>query len=81
MNLSRVALPAAFFASASVLLAHPGHDGHDFTWDFQHLAANPIATLLCAAVLVGAAWGLSLGFGALTARRQSLRKSADSSRK
>jgi hypothetical protein len=81
MNLSRVALPAVFLASASAALAHPGHDGHDLTWDFQHLAANPVATLLCAAVLAGAAWGLSLGFSAIVARRQSLRKSADNSRR
>lgn len=81
MNLSRVTLSAAFLASASVALAHPGHDGHDLTWDFQHLAANPVATLLCAVVIAGAVWGLSVGLGAFATRRQSLRRSADISRK
>lgn len=47
---------AAFVAAASVAQAHPGHDGHDFTWDFGHLAAYPDATILCIGVLGAVAW-------------------------
>jgi hypothetical protein len=37
------------------LAAHPGHDGeHDVTWDFGHLAAHPLATVVCFAVIVAA---------------------------
>jgi hypothetical protein len=37
---------------ASVLHAHPGHDGdHEFTWDFDHLVAHPGATILCFSVI------------------------------
>jgi hypothetical protein len=31
--------------------AHPGHEGHELTWDYQHLVAHPLATLECFAVL------------------------------
>jgi hypothetical protein len=81
MNLSRVALPAVFLATASVAPAHPGHDGHDLTWDFQHLAANPLATLIWAVVLAGAIWSLSLGFGAFMAKLDRPRQQAGGSRK
>jgi hypothetical protein len=48
----RYALTSLALAAPAALLAHPGHDGdHDFTWDFSHLVAHPVATLLCAAVL------------------------------
>jgi hypothetical protein len=51
---------AGWFLSGALALAHPGHDdGHELTWDFDHLAAHPVATLLCFAVLVlaaGAFW-------------------------
>jgi hypothetical protein len=48
----RFALTSIALAAPAALLAHPGHDGdHDFTWDFSHLVAHPVATLLCAAVL------------------------------
>lgn len=48
----RFALTSIALATPAALLAHPGHDGdHDFTWDFSHLLAHPVATLLCAAVL------------------------------
>jgi len=32
--------------------AHPGHDGHDFTWELGHLAEYPTATLGWALVIV-----------------------------
>lgn len=51
---------AGWFVSGALALAHPGHDdGHELTWDFDHLAAHPVATLLCFAVLAlaaGAFW-------------------------
>jgi hypothetical protein len=36
--------------------AHPGHDDPDFTWEYSHLAAHPIATLFCFGTLAGVAW-------------------------
>lgn len=48
---------SAVFLAASVAHAHPGHDGHELTWDFRHLAAHPLATLGCIAILAAAAWG------------------------
>jgi hypothetical protein len=36
--------------------AHPGHEGHELTWDMRHLAAHPWATLGCFAVIGGVAW-------------------------
>ncbi len=57
MNFARLRLipvATAFLLLASVARAHPGHDGHELTWDFSHLAQHPIATMGCAAV-VGAA--------------------------
>ena len=41
--------------SPTLALAHPGHEGNELTWDYQHLMAHPLATLGCLAVLaVGA---------------------------
>ena len=52
-------VPAGWFVSGAVALAHPGHDdGHELTWDFDHLAAHPAATLLCLAVVALAAGAL-----------------------
>ena len=51
------ALLLSLFASAAQ--AHPGHDGHELTWDFGHLVAHPVATLLCVAVLVAATWTMT----------------------
>ena len=36
--------------------AHPGHGGHELTWDFNHLAAHPLATFGCFLVLSAGAW-------------------------
>lgn len=38
------ALSLPFVASTALLQAHPGHEGHELTWDFSHLAAHPLAT-------------------------------------
>lgn len=39
----------------TLALAHPGHEGDELTWDYQHLVSHPLATLGCFAVLaVGA---------------------------
>jgi hypothetical protein len=63
LSLRRISLPAAsFLATAGLAQAHPGHDGHDFTWDFGHLAAYPGATLLCfgfLAAVVRGVWKLT----------------------
>ena len=47
-----------FLATAVLVRAHPGHEGHELTWDLRHLAANPGATLCCFGVVGAAAWGL-----------------------
>ncbi len=59
-----VARVAVFLASAALARAHPGHDGHDFTWDFGHLGAYPDATILCLGVLGVIAWGVWKVFAA-----------------
>ena len=48
-----IALWLAILASTSLLHAHPGHDGHELTWDFRHLATYPLASIGCVAVAVG----------------------------
>ncbi len=64
--------------SAAIVRAHPGHDGHeggDFTWDFSHLAAHPLASAACLLIVGAALWA---GVSHLRSRRvsaQSLRKS------
>ncbi len=72
MKFSSSGLASLGFAfSAAVARAHPGHDGHeggDFTWDFSHLAAHPLATAACMVVVGFALW---LGIGYLRARRAS----------
>ena len=46
-------------ASTARVWAHPGHDdGHELTWDFDHLVAHPWATVGCLAVLAAAGWGV-----------------------
>ena len=49
-------LSVALLASASLAQAHPGHDGHDFSWDFRHLADYPDATILCFGVIGAIGW-------------------------
>jgi hypothetical protein len=56
-------LSIGWMVSTAPLWAHPGHDdGHELVWDFGHLAAHPLATLGCVAVLTGAAWLVWLAF-------------------
>jgi len=60
-------LSVGFVATSALLHAHPGHDGHDLTWDFSHLAAYPAAT---AGWLLGfAALGVSVWIGRRRAAR------------
>ena len=53
---------SALIACPTVVLAHPGHDGHDFGWDFSAGALHPItgADHLLAAVAIGF-WAAQLG--------------------
>ena len=51
-----VALLALFLAIVPSALAHPGHEGHELTWDFNHLAAHPLATISCFIVIGAMAW-------------------------
>jgi lysylphosphatidylglycerol synthetase-like protein (DUF2156 family) len=44
---------------ATLAYAHPGHEGHELTWDMRHLAQHPLATIGCAA-LVGVALALAV---------------------
>lgn len=53
-------LPAFLaFASPLTALAHPGHGDPDFTWEFRHLTAHPLATAGCIVVLAAGFWGLA----------------------
>jgi hypothetical protein len=44
---------------ATLAHAHPGHDGHELTWEMRHLAQHPFATIGCAAI-VGAAVAVAI---------------------
>ncbi len=67
---------AAFVLISSPGRAHPGHDGHELTWDLSHLADFPLATLACFSLVGGAAWlGWVLLRRGATLRVQSLRES------
>ena len=54
---SRVLLVLA--ALPAVAQAHPGHDGHELTWDLGHLAAHPFATLLWVVLFSAGILGLA----------------------
>ena len=60
-NALRRSLPFAFTFSAlaTEAFAHPGHDGHELTWDLGHLVTHPLATLGCAVVLLVGAWAVA----------------------
>lgn len=47
---------ATLSLGAPLALAHPGHDGHELTWDFDHLAAHPLATVGCLLTVSALAW-------------------------
>jgi len=69
-------LPAGFIASAAIARAHPGHDGHELTWDFSHLASQPLATFGCGVVLAAVVWaGVGVIRRQIELRAQSLRVS------
>ncbi len=56
MKTARLLLPALFLAIPALVHAHPGHDGHELTWDFHGhgLWDNPLTLIiggLCAAAL------------------------------
>ena len=57
MKLTRF-LALLTFALPVLARAHPGHDGHELTWDYSHLAAHPLATLGCFGVFALAGWSL-----------------------
>jgi len=62
-RLHRLAPPAAAFLVLPALAhAHPGHDGHDFTWDFSGGFAHPLSGWdhLLAMIAVGL-WAAQLG--------------------
>jgi len=66
----------AFIVSATLAHAHPGHDGHELTWDLSHLADHPLATVACFAFVSVASWvGWRLLRRDATLRVQSLRGS------
>lgn len=69
-------LATGFMAAAGAVHAHPGHDGHELTWDLSHLADHPLATICSFAVVIAIGWSgwLLLRRGA-TQRVQSLRAS------
>ena len=52
------ALVTLVLVAAPLAQAHPGHEGHELTWDFGHLAAHPGATIMCFAVLGAAVLGI-----------------------
>jgi hydrogenase/urease accessory protein HupE len=57
MKLTRF-LALAAFALPVLAHAHPGHEGHELTWDFDHLVAHPTATLVCFAIFAAAGWAV-----------------------
>lgn len=58
----RLCVVAGFVALPAWALAHPGHDGHELTWDFTGGATHPLYGLdhLLALVAVGV-WSARLG--------------------
>jgi hypothetical protein len=67
----RLFLPCCILGVTSIAHAHPGHDGHELTWDMQHLAAHPAATLLCFTMIAAGIWALTQGL--LVVRRRFTR--------
>jgi len=55
-------LPVGFLATAPAAFAHPGHEGHDVTWDFSSGFSHPLfgADHLLAMLAVGL-WAAQLG--------------------
>ncbi len=58
----RLLLLAAIFAAPAVAHAHPGHDGHDFGWDFRTGFSHPLLGWdHLAAMLAVGLWAVQLG--------------------
>jgi hypothetical protein len=77
----RPLLLAAAIACPALAHAHPGHDGdHGLVWDFDHLAAHPLATILCFTVLTVGAWNLGLFLRSRRAKARSIAIKSDSQR-
>jgi hypothetical protein len=76
---STVGSVTAFLVLTGAAQAHPGHDGHELTWDLSHLSAYPLATTGCFAVVAALGWvGWLFARRAATQRVQSLRVSQPS---
>jgi hypothetical protein len=45
-----------FSAVADVLHAHPGHDGHELTWDASHASSNLLPFLILVVAVALAIW-------------------------
>ncbi|MDO8545689.1 MAG: hypothetical protein Q7S40_35040 [Opitutaceae bacterium] len=52
---SRLAL-LVFGSAATLAHAHPGHDGHELTWDFAHPIAHPASSAAGLFTGVAVAW-------------------------
>jgi len=76
-------LTVGFGATAALAHAHPGHDGHDLTWDFSagHMAGHPLATLVCSLLLVAGAWGVASLVNAGGSRMVAAMRRTDSDRR
>jgi len=80
-NRLRFLLLAAVFAAPVIAQAHPGHDGdHDFTWDFDHFASHPLATIACIAVVAAGGWAVWQLVKSSRATKSETVKRSDSSR-
>ena len=77
----RSLLVATAFALPALAHAHPGHDGdHDFTWDFDHFASHPLATIACIAVVAAGGWAVWQLVKSSRATKSETVKRSDSSR-
>jgi hypothetical protein len=46
---------AIVFIVPTLAQAHPGHDDHEFAWNWAHLTSAPVATIGCLLFLLGCA--------------------------
>lgn len=58
MKTARRLLTAFFLALPALAVAHPGHDGHELTWDFHGhgLWDNPITLIIGGLLAAAVAW-------------------------
>ena len=74
-------LALAAFVLPVLVRAHPGHDdGHALTWDFDHLLAHPVATLVCFLVLAAGGWTIRQLMRSRLARERPARNRAETHR-